>query len=76
MLFRSVLGVVPLVIASGAGAAGRRAMGIVLLTGLSIGTMFTLFVVPAFYVLLGADHAHDKRAATLTTGSTPHPNPG
>jgi multidrug efflux pump len=71
-----VLGVVPLVIASGAGAAGRRAMGIVLLTGLSIGTMFTLFVVPAFYVLLGADHAHDKRAATLTTGSTPHPNPG
>jgi len=70
-----VLGVVPLVIASGAGAAGRRAMGIVLLTGLSIGTMFTLFVVPAFYVLLGADHAHDKRAATLTTGSTPHPNP-
>jgi multidrug efflux pump len=71
-----VLGVVPLVIASGAGAAGRRAMGIVLLTGLSIGTMFTLFVVPAFYILLGADHAHDKRAATLTTGSTPHPNPG
>jgi multidrug efflux pump len=71
-----VLGVVPLVIASGAGAAGRQAMGIVLLTGLSIGTMFTLFVVPAFYILLGADHAHDKRAATLTTASTPHPNPG
>ena len=69
-----VLGVVPLVIASGAGAAGRRAMGIVLLTGLSIGTMFTLFIVPAFYVLLGADHAHDKRAATLTTGTTPPPH--
>jgi hypothetical protein len=32
--------------------------------------------VPAFYVLLGADHAHDKRAATLTTDSTPpHPDP-
>jgi multidrug efflux pump len=50
-------------------------MGIVLLTGLSIGTMFTLFIVPAFYVLLGADHAHDKRAATLTTDSTPPPHP-
>jgi multidrug efflux pump len=66
-----VLGVLPLVIASGAGAAGRRAMGIVLFTGLSIGTMFTLFIVPAVYILIGADHAHDKRTATLTTGSAP-----
>lgn len=62
-----VLGVLPLVIATGAGAAGRRAMGIVLFTGLSIGTLFTLFVVPAVYILLGADHAHDNREATLTT---------
>ena len=66
-----VLGVLPLVIASGAGAAGRRAMGIVLFTGLSIGTMFTLFVVPAVYILVGADHGHDKRTATLTTAATP-----
>jgi len=73
-----VLGVVPLVIASGAGAAGRRAMGIVLLTGLSIGTLFTIFVVPAVYVFIGADHGHDKRAATLTTAAThgPEPAPG
>jgi multidrug efflux pump len=55
-----VLGVLPLVIASGAGAAGRRAMGIVLFTGLSIGTLFTLFIVPAVYILLGADHAKDR----------------
>src|SRR6202022_3937998 len=55
-----VLGVVPLVIASGAGAAGRRSMGIVLFAGLSIGTLFTLFIVPAVYILLGADHAHDR----------------
>jgi multidrug efflux pump len=66
-----VLGVVPLVIASGAGAAGRRAMGIVLLTGLSIGTLFTLMVVPAVYVFIGADHGHDRRAATLTTTAVP-----
>jgi multidrug efflux pump len=51
-----VLGVLPLVIASGAGAAGRRAMGIVIFTGLSIGTLFTLFVVPAMYAFLAADH--------------------
>jgi len=67
-----VLGVVPLAIATGAGAAGRRAMGIVLLTGLSIGTLFTLFIVPAVYILIGADHAHDKRASTLTATSTQH----
>jgi multidrug efflux pump len=56
-----VFGVVPLVIASGAGAAGRQAMGTVLLTGLSIGTLFTLFVVPAFYILIGADHGHERK---------------
>ncbi len=57
-----VLGVIPLVIASGAGAAGRRAMGLVIFTGLSIGTLFTLFVVPAVYVFLAADH-HRQPAA-------------
>jgi multidrug efflux pump len=51
-----VVGVVPLVIASGAGAAGRHAMGIVIFAGLAIGTFFTLFVVPAVYRLLAADH--------------------
>src|SRR5579863_592906 len=56
-----VLGVVPLVIAWGAGAAGRNAMGLVIFTGLSIGTLFTLFVVPAMYMFIGADH--HRRAA-------------
>jgi multidrug efflux pump len=51
-----VFGVLPLVIASGAGAAGRQAMGLVIFTGMSIGTLFTLFVVPAFYMLIGANH--------------------
>jgi multidrug efflux pump len=55
-----VLGVVPLVIASGAGAAGRQSMGIVIFTGLSIGTLFTLFVVPAMYLFIGADHQAKK----------------
>jgi multidrug efflux pump len=65
-----VFGVVPLVIAAGAGAAGRHAMGLVLFTGLSIGTLFTLFVVPAVYMLLGADH-HAQRARS--GGVTPAP---
>ena len=60
-----VLGVIPLVIASGAGAAGRFSMGLVIAAGLSIGTLFTLFVVPAFYMLLAADH-HAERALHAT----------
>jgi multidrug efflux pump len=55
-----VLGVIPLVIASGAGAAGRQSMGIVIFTGLSIGTLFTLFVVPAMYLFIGTDHQAKK----------------
>ncbi|HJS91440.1 MAG TPA: efflux RND transporter permease subunit [Steroidobacteraceae bacterium] len=55
-----VLGVLPLVLATGAGAAGRRAMGIVIFTGLSIGTIFTLFIVPAVYLLLAADHERER----------------
>ena len=62
-----VLGVIPLVIAAGAGAAGRFAMGLVISTGLSIGTLFTLFVVPAFYMLLAADH-HAEQAKSADTG--------
>jgi multidrug efflux pump len=51
-----VLGVIPLIIASGAGAASRFNMGLVIAAGLSIGTLFTLFVVPAVYVAIAARH--------------------
>ncbi len=47
-----VLGVLPLVFATGAGAMARFNMGLVIATGISIGTLFTLFVVPAAYVLI------------------------
>ncbi|MHB8481573.1 MAG: efflux RND transporter permease subunit [Nitrospiria bacterium] len=52
-----VLGVLPLVTASGAGAVGRFNMGLVIATGISIGTFFTLFIVPAMYMFLATDHA-------------------
>ena len=51
-----VLGVVPLIIASGAGAASRFNMGLVIASGLSIGTLFTLFVLPAVYLVVAARH--------------------
>jgi multidrug efflux pump len=52
-----VLGVVPLIFARGAGGASRYAIGLVIATGLGIGTLFTLFVVPGVYMLIGARHS-------------------
>jgi len=48
----TVIAMVPLLIATGAGAGSRLAMGVVLSSGMSIGTLFTLFVVPAVYLYL------------------------
>lgn len=47
-----VLGVIPLIIATGAGAVSRFNIGLIIASGISIGTLFTLFVVPAMYMLL------------------------
>lgn len=51
--FATVLGVVPLLLAFGAGANSRFAIGLVIAAGMSVGTLFTLFVLPTFYLLLG-----------------------
>ena len=70
-----VLGVLPLVFASGAGAAGRYNMGLVITTGISIGTLFTLFVVPAMYLLLAYDHQAQKAhldEERMTPGAATH----
>jgi len=58
-----VLGVVPLITAAGAGAVSRFNMGLVIASGLSIGTLFTLFVVPAVYLMIATDHAQGAREA-------------
>jgi Cu/Ag efflux pump CusA len=47
-----VVGMVPLIVADGAGAKSRFAIGIVIAAGMSIGTIFTLFVTPAIYTLI------------------------
>ena len=54
------LGVVPLIVASGAGAAARSSMGLVIFSGILIGTMFTLFVVPMFYTYISAKTLHEE----------------
>jgi multidrug efflux pump len=52
----TVFGHLPLVLASGPGAAARNSIGMVLVTGMTVGTVFTLFVVPVFYSLIAAQH--------------------
>lgn len=53
--FSTIIGIMPLVIASGAGAASRQAIGITIVSGFSIGTLFTLFVVPVMYTYIAKD---------------------
>jgi multidrug efflux pump len=55
----TVFGHLPLVFVSGAGAASRNSIGIVLVVGMLLGTVFTLVVVPALYMLIAAkERAH------------------
>ena len=58
-----VLGVVPLLLSTGAGAVARFAMGLVIFSGISIGTLFTLFVVPTFYLLIAKNYSRLRARA-------------
>ncbi len=62
----TVVGHFPLVLASGPGAGARNSIGIVLVAGMVIGTVFTLFVVPAVYLLVARDRAAHPAKAVLT----------
>ncbi len=61
--FATVLGVWPLLMASGAGANSRYSIGLVITAGMLVGTLFTLFVVPVFYLTLHPERDHDAQAA-------------
>lgn len=63
------LGVVPLIIASGAGAAARYSMGLVIFSGILIGTMFTLFVVPMFYTFISPKEIHSRQNDELVAAA-------
>jgi multidrug efflux pump len=61
-----IVAMVPLLTAHGPGAVSRFDIGLVVATGLGIGTLFTLFVVPAVYLVLARDHAAQARLASAS----------
>jgi multidrug efflux pump len=65
----TVAGHFPLTLVTGAGAAARNSIGLVLVGGMSIGTLFTLFVLPSLYVLMAKDHARDRVRAAAGAAS-------
>jgi multidrug efflux pump len=60
----TVAGHFPLVLVTGAGAIARNSIGIVLVAGMAIGTLFTLFVVPSLYMLIAKDHTAEGEVDT------------
>jgi len=62
----TVMGHLPLVFAKGPGAGARNSIGMMLVTGMTIGSAFTLFVVPSIYVLLARTHRTDAAGASET----------
>jgi multidrug efflux pump len=62
----TIAGHFPLTLVSGAGAAARNSIGLVLVGGMAIGTFFTLFVIPSIYMLVARDHAKNR---TVVRGS-------
>ena len=71
--FATVLGVIPLVMASGAGANARFSIGLTITAGMLIGTLFTLFVLPAFYLPFArAGRARAKMPDAIGIGAAKH----
>lgn len=66
-------GVIPLMLATGAGAAARQSMGLVIFAGLVIGTVFTLFVVPMFYTFISPKEIkrHEDETPTIAGSTVP-----
>ena len=50
---------------TGAGAAARNSIGLIVVSGMAIGTLFTLLVIPAIYILIAKDHTHEGREESV-----------
>jgi multidrug efflux pump len=69
----TVCGHFPLTLVTGPGAAARNSIGLVLVAGMAVGTAFTLFFVPAIYLLIARDHRAHEEADELAPAALPTP---
>ncbi len=69
----TIAGHFPLTLVTGAGAESRNSIGLVLVGGMAIGTLFTLFVVPSLYMLFAKDHSHDRHSPATTEPAVTKP---
>jgi multidrug efflux pump len=65
----TIAGHFPLTLVTGAGAAARNSIGLVLVGGMFVGTLFTLFVVPSIYMLIARDHSKDRETEAEATAA-------
>jgi multidrug efflux pump len=65
----TVLGHLPLVLVVGSGAEARNSIGIILVAGMLVGTLFTLFVLPSVYLWLSSDHHTEQQRKELTAAA-------
>lgn len=63
----TIAGHFPLTLVTGAGAEARNSIGLVLVGGMAVGTVFTLFVIPSIYMLIARDHSGDRAREALAT---------
>jgi multidrug efflux pump len=63
----TIAGHFPLTLVTGAGAAARNSIGLVLVGGMAVGTLFTLFVIPSIYMLVARDHSKDLARETAAS---------
>jgi multidrug efflux pump len=63
----TIAGHFPLTLVTGAGAAARNSIGLVLVGGMAVGTLFTLFVIPSIYMLVARDHSKDLARQTAAS---------
>jgi multidrug efflux pump len=67
----TVFGHLMLIFVNGPGAAARNSIGWVLVVGMAVGTLFTLYVVPAFYILIARDHHKERAEAPAPVAGEP-----
>jgi multidrug efflux pump len=69
-----VTGLIPLMFATGAGAASRFSIAVVIVAGMTVGTLFTLFVLPVLYTFIASDHRPKTASATGNEPELPLPS--